>query len=133
MGCREFVDVAGELTVAKFSTPEARFRSAIGRAYYGAYHEACELATHLGATLYGNDHDQVVKALHQLAKDRGDDAFRQVGVMLKDLHAARRLADYIFSQHESKRFATSTFSVEQVADGMSILKRLDALRKKYPK
>jgi len=129
----EFVEVGGELLSAAFCSPEARYRSAVGRAYCGAYHEACELARACGESWKGKDHDLVVKALYRLAIATGDDSFRVVAGALKSLHASRRKADYQFEPAASASFTTATFSVMQVTDGKKLLIDMAALRKKHVK
>lgn len=131
MSCPEFVEVGGELILANFSTPEARYRSAVGRAYYGAYHEACEFARSLGGTVHGNNHDLVIGELYRLARENNDGEIKKVAIALKSLHGSRKKADYHFTARDRASFLDDRFSSTCVADGHSILRQIQSLRRKY--
>lgn len=131
MRAAEFVEVGGELMLATFCSPESRFRSAVGRAYYGVYHEACELLTALGAPFDSKRHGSTTDALFALARSKDDELFRDVAVAIKSLYAGRQKADYRFDDTSSQSFRSDQFSMNQVLDGKWILTKLDLLRQKH--
>jgi uncharacterized protein (UPF0332 family) len=82
-------ELAGKATV---SSPEAKFRSAISRAYYGAY---CSTRNYLIREGYefpklGTAHKQVRKMLRK----KGDDISKQIASNLARLWNDRINADY---------------------------------------
>ncbi len=71
---------------------EACLRSAISRAYYGAYGLAREIAVRQGATLSGLPQDHTVVIHH--FRQATELSLRKVGVELSRLRRMRNQADY---------------------------------------
>lgn len=94
MDPRDFVRLASTMSVA---TPidSARCRTAISRAYYGAFHYAWETLAALGVPLGrgSSAHGHASRLLQR----SGDDALKTAGNILQDLHRLRILADYRMS------------------------------------
>lgn len=81
----EFITLAGTLSV---QADKARIRTAISRAYYGAFHLVTEFLVGLGFST-GKDHDfhkPLLASKHPLAMDAAR--------ILADLYDDRRRADY---------------------------------------
>ena len=86
----EFLDLAAEL-VRRRGDPAAE-RTAISRAFYAAFHKACDYFSAQGErlTLTGEDHGRVWDWFVR----RGDAPSRQVGSAGRRLRDERRRADY---------------------------------------
>jgi uncharacterized protein (UPF0332 family) len=82
------------VTLSAGSTP-AEHRSSISRAYYGAYHNACEFLKSIGVTLKGggNCHEIVP----QIFENSGDPDVATVGGRLRAFKQTRNTADYNLS------------------------------------
>jgi uncharacterized protein (UPF0332 family) len=82
---------------------EAEWRTAISRAYYGAFHVGCDLLTTLGFAVPRNDraHAAVILRLSNSA----DDAVIESGRSLSTLRTLRNRADYEKRQRISARDA----------------------------
>jgi uncharacterized protein (UPF0332 family) len=91
MNGQEFIDVATRLAVATTATA-GTYRSAVSRAYYGAYHLAREFLNSLGfhASRGSNEHQWVQRHFCncQLL------VASQLGRLLENLHVSRKEADY---------------------------------------
>jgi hypothetical protein len=85
----DFCNLAGRL-IANEKNPEG-FRSAISRAYYGAFLHAVAFLERMPVYLVGdNKHLELVRVL----SDTGDDAVNEAGAALGDLRDERNFADY---------------------------------------
>ena len=83
----EFIRFAG-LLVARFASDEAALRTAVSRAYYGAYHVAIRLLSR--ACTERLDHGSV----RRLLKESGNPVAGQAGRRLDNLQSDRIKADY---------------------------------------
>jgi uncharacterized protein (UPF0332 family) len=120
----EFITLANTLAVAPDSGP-AGYRSAVSRAYYGAFLTArsliqddigikCKIGTVSAHTVIQMflQHCHVPQAV-------------QVGIMLSNLHERRKRADYDMDHGEPEDQAISSESVAQAND---IIERLQGCR-----
>lgn len=90
---QKFLDLAGHLVVnASFSCHETRYRSAISRAYYGAFHLAVEFLSEFGATVPRGPqgHEIAWRSLYSLPIRAAKDAANH----LNELRGIRNKADY---------------------------------------
>lgn len=87
----DYISLALRLA-AKKSAGEASYRSAVSRAYYGAFHLAISFLSGLGFKVPkgAGAHGWVPQAL--IGSDQQDAA--EAGRLLQDLHAERIVADY---------------------------------------
>jgi uncharacterized protein (UPF0332 family) len=104
----EFIALAGKLA-ASADAGEATYRTAVSRAYYGAFHLAMSFLEELGfsAPRTANVH---VYVQHHLNGSDLPDACRAAS-LLSDLHAARNKADY---QLGNTTVATQAFAMLRV-------------------
>lgn len=101
MDPNEFVDFSGKIV----GHGPAGARSAVSRAYYGAYHLALSILEDVGCSPPGrrNSHDLVPQFL--IASSQGDAI--DAGHLLSDLHSERIKADYRLDNPdvETEKFA----------------------------
>jgi hypothetical protein len=119
MDSREFVSFAGRVV----ALGKAGARSAISRAYYGAFHTAGELIEELtGESLRsGKAHNLVPQYVMSADHDAGNLAAR----LLSDLHGHRIKADYELSME----FVEATdFAKTQVEAALAVQRHLDEFR-----
>ncbi|MEO8498262.1 MAG: HEPN domain-containing protein [Planctomycetota bacterium] len=109
MNADDFLSLAGKLA-ASTNAGEATYRSAVSRAYYGAFHLANSLLTELGhsAPRTANVH---VFVQHHL-NGSGEPSARLAASLLSDLHAARNRADYQLQNVSAGTQAVARLSVE---------------------
>lgn len=84
----DFLNVARELGS---SEEEASLRTAVGRAYYSAFHAACRYVRNQGVNLprHGAAHEEVLKAL-----ESGKRHEKAAALQLRRLKKSRTEADY---------------------------------------
>lgn len=113
-----FIQLAGELA-AQAEPGEARFRTAVSRAYYGAFHLGLELLANLGvrAPRSGSKHFFVYASLQY----SGDAAVREAGSLLSDLHGDRTKADYDLDDIEAGTRDFARVCVETADDVRRLL------------
>lgn len=97
MDGEEFMLLAGKLA-AGAAADEASMRTAVSRAYYGAFHLARRFLEDIGCTPPAMANVQVF-VQHYLHGSGHPDACR-VASFLADLHAARNRADYQLSNRQ---------------------------------
>jgi uncharacterized protein (UPF0332 family) len=112
----EFIALAGRLTAATKAGP-AEYRSAISRAYYGAYHAAVEFLKASG-TVPPRDHGEVQRLL---ARSGGANALA-ASHFLSDLQSRRVRADYQLDYAAAETAAYAIQSVEMASDIQSQLR-----------
>jgi uncharacterized protein (UPF0332 family) len=93
MNAADFIDFAAK--IAATYADAAACRSAISRAYYGAFHVARSFLDHIGSRPYRNANAHVF-VQHRLMNSGHDEATR-AGRLLQDLFANRLRADYSLS------------------------------------
>ena len=96
----EFLILAGKLTT---SADEASLRSAVSRAYYGAFHLSTQFLEDIERPVPKNAHVYVAR---QLQRSGQADACR-AGSLLGDLQSKRIKADY---RLDDSRIGTSAFA-----------------------
>ena len=98
----DFIHLAGKLAT---SVDEAALRSAVSRAYYGAFHLALQFLEDIERRIPRNAQAHV-QATRTLQNSAHPDAYR-AGSLLGDLHTERIKADY---RLDDKRVGTSAFA-----------------------
>jgi len=107
----EFISLASNLSVnPRLGTSEARFRSAVSRAYYGAYHLALDMFAELNVRIPRNHsgHYEIYRLLSSIDQPTS----RLLAGLLSDLRRARNSADYDFDNSMFKTQSIATWSVE---------------------
>jgi uncharacterized protein (UPF0332 family) len=117
---RDFVVCAEHLTQG---SAEADLRSAVSRAYYGAFHEARALLNESGVRLPKTE--QVHVKIGFCLQDCGDPNAGHAGQQLELLRLERRRADYDL---EDDRFHDRLKTRSEVARANHILKILETCR-----
>jgi uncharacterized protein (UPF0332 family) len=88
----DFIDVAGRIA-ARPASGEAEHRTAVSRAYYGAFHLAKAFVESLGIEVLRNGHD-----LHRWLSVNESPQAKLAGQKLSDLQSDRIRADYEISK-----------------------------------
>ncbi|EAC2092355.1 TPA: hypothetical protein PRR39_002043 [Escherichia coli] len=87
---------------------EIGFRNAVGRSYYGVFHEICSKLEHCYVL---TSHEGVRKYLMSEAQCKKEPydktALRKIGVLLHHLHVQRKWADYTLERDLTKADAES--------------------------
>jgi len=117
---RDFVACAEKF--AKGSS-EAELRSAVSRAYYGAFHEALALLHACGVWLPKTE--QVHVKVGYCLRDCGDPDTAMAGQQLDVLRSRRRIADYDL---DDNRFAASSAVRREILRARQILETFDRCR-----
>jgi uncharacterized protein (UPF0332 family) len=102
------------------SSSEADLRSAVSRAYYGAFHHARELLRKFGVILPKTE--QVHIKVGYCLLDCGDQDAATAGQQLEELRSQRKTADYDL---DSARFTTRGAVSLEIARARRILETLD--------
>ena len=102
---------------------EADRRSAVSRAYYGAFHEARALLRRCGISLPKTE--QVHVKLGYCLRDCSDPNAAKAGRQLDTLRAQRKVADYDL---DDRRFASIHAAQTEVARAHRIVETLDLCR-----
>ena len=104
MEAADFISLAGKLTAAA-NAGEATYRTAVSRAYYGAFHVALSFLAELGFSAPRTANVHAFVQHHLNASEQP--AARTAASLLSDLHAARNRADYQLGNPavESQSFA----------------------------
>jgi hypothetical protein len=118
----EFITFAGKLA-AMGSGGEAAVRSAVSRAYYGAFHLAREFLDELTVTVPANLRSHAFVRQCLIGSGVADAVF--AGGALHDLHTERIRADY---ELEDARFRTFVYARARVEKAETIRSLLDGFR-----
>ena len=120
----DFIDIAAKLTAStNWGSDESRHRTAVSRAYYGAFHSVCALLREWGIAVrrssYGHQdaHDLLWQSGHELA--------RGVASLLDHLRSARIRADY---RLDDRQYLTPSAAKSCVESATDLLRRLDQCR-----
>ena len=115
MNFREFLPLAEELIVRN---SEAAWRTAVSRAYYAAFHVACDFMRALGFAV--PKADRAHGYLWLRLQNCGNSDIAQAGQSLKDLRTHRNRADY-----EARQTMTQPDAEKYVVDAKAIVAALD--------
>ena len=118
-----FIALAGKLAVAP-AADEATYRTAVSRAYYGAFHVARSFLEELGFQPVRNANVHGFVAQYLIASQQTD--ARVAAVELGDLQAARNRADYDL---KNVRAASRDFAMTCVEQAHRIVAALDVCRR----
>lgn len=114
----EFVDFAGKLA-ASGSGGEAAIRSAVSRAYYGAFHLTLQFLAELGVPTPANAASHVL--IQHCMIGSGHAEAQRAGRLLSSLHTDRITADYRLSDTRIASFEAARMRVEMADTIRSIL------------
>jgi hypothetical protein len=115
----DFIHLAGKL-VASQQPGEAACRTAISRAYYGAFHLVKQYLGSLDLKVTRN-HGELQRWLLESGHERA----RAVGGLLVDLHHSRIRADYDLTKTDVNESGFARECVEVASDLRAILHELD--------
>src|SRR5436190_12334387 len=119
MNFRDFLPLAETLAQ---SDGEAAWRTSVSRAYYTAFHVACNFMTSLGFAVPKTDRAHGYLWLR--LDNAGHAEVLRRGHMLKDLRSRRNIADY-----DQQRKVTRPHAEKALLDARDIIGSLDALTK----
>jgi len=117
MNPRDFIALAGTLAASSAPHAAARYRTAVSRAYYGAFHAAVEVLEASGATVRAN-HLGHREAINQLRSSKLGEPMRAAG-LLDDLHKARIIADYRLANRTYESSPHVLLAVEDAHDAVA--------------
>ena len=117
MDASDFITFAGRTV----NLGKAGARSAISRAYYGAFHIACDILLELNARVPrgGKSHNLVPQYIHSANHALGTLAAK----MLLDLHTERIRADYDMSSESVERPELARLRVESALEVQRLLEQ----------
>jgi uncharacterized protein (UPF0332 family) len=118
----DFIELAGRL-VANATISEASYRSAVSRAYYGAFHVSGAFLSELGVAPVrnANVHAFVRNYLYESGHSEARVAARELG----DLQTARNRADYRLDDFEAGSREFAMLNVERALRVLSALVECD--------
>jgi uncharacterized protein (UPF0332 family) len=111
----DLIHLAGHLIAnTALGDPEARYRSAVSRAYYGAFHLASAFLADCGARILSNHTGHVQAA--RILQANGHPDVVEASRLLDDLRSARNEADYNLQKKRLASRASAQADVEMAAD-----------------
>jgi hypothetical protein len=122
MGAKDFVSLAFSILQIADLRP-ARCRTAIGRAYYGAFHVAIETLAVVHVQVYEGPqaHEHVVRLLHH----GNDHELRFAANSLGNLRSWRNSADYRLSDSTAESETRTGLAIQAA---LSIISKFEQLR-----
>lgn len=117
MNFRDFLNLAENL--AKGAS-EAEWRTCVSRAYYGAFHVACDFLKVLGFRVPRSERGHSFVWLR--LSNCGDDDVMKSGRSLNDLRGRRNASDY-----QERIAVSSAHANDALKSAQSIIKQLDAV------
>lgn len=109
----DFVDFAKECMVHE---NEIGFRNAIGRAYYGLYHEICGMLQSCPPTTHSGVSDYLISSSWKGERERYEKMdLISLGAILKQQHTKRKWADYDIKTNVKKSDAESCLTTVEKA------------------
>jgi uncharacterized protein (UPF0332 family) len=123
MDGKDFIALGGKLAAAP-TAGEAAYRTAISRAYYGAFHVARSLLVELGFAPVGNANVHAF-VQHYLNGSRHPDA-RRAATLLSHLQAERNRADYRLDDPQAGSQRDAMLLIERAHLAVSALERCSA-------
>ncbi len=122
MNGEEYIALAGRLVASiALGSPEARFRTAASRAYYGAYHLAVAALTTWGLKVKQNAYGH--QDVYNLFWGSGHAEARKVASLLDDLRTERIKADYRMDDSRFQEPRAAMMCVEMAEDAKRYLER----------
>lgn len=122
---KEFIEISAKLVAhTGFASHEARHRTAVSRAYYGAFHAVSEFLQDCELTVRRNAYGHQ-DAIDYLRKS-GDVRARLISGMVDDLRQKRILADY---RLEAATFESVTLAKDCVEIASEVLTLLAECRR----
>jgi len=121
MNPEDFITLAGWLAAnSSLVNAEARFRSAVSRAYYGVFLFSVHVLAELGVIVPGNHrgHDVAVKKLLDTAHSQAMSAAHSIG----DLRSHRNGADYDLKNEKYRHQRTAMLAVQDAVSAMTDLR-----------
>jgi hypothetical protein len=111
------------------SSGPAGARSAVSRAYYGAFHIALNALKSIGVVMHGNgtSHVKTVQCLQQLPNENA----KKAGQLLGDLHSYRLKADYRLEKPFQEKEQEAAYAIFQAKEVERLLAEM--LRSASPK
>ncbi len=103
------------------SDNEARLRTSVSRAYFGAFHVARQLIEEMGVRL-PRDHQAHI-SVQRCLQQSGDDAVEKAGAKLGSLRSERKDADYAL---ENTKYRNKNSAAAQIIIARQILEALTA-------
>lgn len=125
----DFIQIAAKLVAQTgFASSESRHRTAVSRAYYGAFHASCEFLRDCSVAIRRNSygHQDTIDYLRR----SGDSRASLISGMIDDLRQKRILADY---RLESTTFVSSSTAKDCVEVAMEVLGLLAECRSEIAK
>ncbi len=134
MNPRDFLEVADELATGAH---EAHWRSAVSRAYYGAFHVGRELLVRCGFIV--PEDDKAHAYVYMRLSNSGHPDVVQAGTWLDDLRRVRNRADYrlkdVFNQADAidrdQRAADIIRLLEEAATLSTVTDRITLVMREY--
>jgi uncharacterized protein (UPF0332 family) len=118
----DFISLAGKLVVhPSLGDDEARFRTAVSRAYYGAFHLAASLLAEWGIRVRRNAYGH--QDVYSCFCDADHPEARNIASLLDDLRTERIKADYRMDDHRFETPANAMLCVEMAESVKNTLKR----------
>ena len=114
MNGQNFIEIAGMLAANQLGDSAARNRTAISRAYYGAFHRVIEFLASFNVTVPSNHQSHHI-AYQKLFQTRIPSA-QEAADLLNDLRGERNTADYDLDRPAPEKTANAMLSVESAHD-----------------
>ena len=122
MNGQDFIAVDSSLVASPtLGDPEARFRSAVSRAYYRVFHFAVEVLSQYGVSIPQNPEARNQAVLH-FQKTRNEiamEAARRIG----DLRTERNTADYKLNNKKYSKMNNAKLCVEDAYNAIQVLEK----------
>ncbi len=95
---------------------EIGYRNAVGRAYYGVYHEICSKLEHCYVlTSHEGVREYLLSAARCKKEPYDKTVLRQIGAILHNMHVQRKWADYQLERELHKSDAESSLNIAKDA------------------
>lgn len=111
----DFLQFAAHLTVnAALGNASSRYRTAVGRAYYAAFHLTVEFLSEFGVRILQNHtgHQEASRQLHRTRHASAQMAAR----LLEDLRSDRNEADYRLDRTRTEKEGIARAAVENASE-----------------
>lgn len=112
MNGSDFIDFAGQLSVAEPSLP-APTRSAVSRAYYGAFHLAKDFLIEIDNSFRARTGENEHQFIQRHYQHCGVEPVATLGQLLSNLHESRKVADYRLDKDSAESKENARFCVKR--------------------